>query len=359
MIFNRIDAITGLRGLAALLVVYAHLTDFGFYAHNPLFPGEIGVMIFFSLSGFLMSFLYLEKKLTPPAVINYVISRVSRIAPAYLVAIIISLIIYTQFDNNFPYKISGNNILRHLLFLGNESVFWSITPEVQFYFIFLVIWIAIHSFIVRSNLIGGLFLILIFLVVISCRDFLPGTFVGSKLHYFLFGCIAGTLREKNKSTSKYGISIEFLHASFLCLAFICIFGLVDISFASKNKFYDSILAAFYSSFFVFIFSYPSRLGKLIFENKFLTYCGDWSFSIYLLNIPIIYWMQKYPHKNNESFPALFIVVIIIISSWINFKLIEMPGARFIKYCGGKISPIILLILGRYSKKKDKKIPEFN
>lgn len=358
MISNRIDAVTGLRGLAALLVVYAHLTEKGFYSHNPLFPGEVGVMIFFSLSGFLMAFLYLEKKFTPPAVLSYVISRFSRIAPAYLFSIVVSLIIYTQFDNNFVYEISGKNILRHLLFLGNESVFWSITPEVQFYFIFILIWMAAHFLIERSNLMASLFLGLIFLLLMSCRDFLPGTFVGSKLQYFLFGCVAGSIRSKLKTAGEYGISIDILHAIFLGLALICIFGIIDISYATKKDFYESILVAFYSSFFVFIFSFPSRIGKIIFENKILTWCGNWSFSIYLLNMPIIYWSQNFiSPTRNENWYAWPICATIIFISWINFKLIEMPGARFIKYYGNKFSPVVLSNFNRVFK-KNKNTPEF-
>lgn len=63
---QRIDSLTGIRGLAALLVVYAHLTEEKFFTDTHLFPGEMGVMVFFTLSGFLMAFLYGEKDASYP-----------------------------------------------------------------------------------------------------------------------------------------------------------------------------------------------------------------------------------------------------------------------------------------------------
>ncbi|WP_372380933.1 acyltransferase family protein [Xanthomonas sp. NCPPB 1754] len=66
---QRIDSLTGIRGMAALLVVYAHLAEEHFFSISQLHPGEIGVMVFFTLSGFLMAFLYGERPLTTPTLL--------------------------------------------------------------------------------------------------------------------------------------------------------------------------------------------------------------------------------------------------------------------------------------------------
>ncbi|MGS0743417.1 hypothetical protein ACVBEF_16570 [Glaciimonas sp. GG7] len=73
---------------------------------------------------------------------DYAISRFSRIAPAYLFVVLMAFFIYTLIDPNFIYEFSRKNILRHVLFSWNVSVFWSITPEVEFYFFFVLIWAA-------------------------------------------------------------------------------------------------------------------------------------------------------------------------------------------------------------------------
>ena len=87
---TRIDAMTGLRGLAALLVVYAHVVEGFSLSWTNHFSGAVGVMIFFSLSGFLMAYLYLEKDFSAFGVTEYAISRFARIAPAYLFILLLS-----------------------------------------------------------------------------------------------------------------------------------------------------------------------------------------------------------------------------------------------------------------------------
>ena len=79
---GKIDTITGVRGLAALLVVYAHSVRwFGWpLDHNCI--GEIGVSVFFALSGFLMAYLYIGKDFSASSVVSYAVHRFSRIAPA-------------------------------------------------------------------------------------------------------------------------------------------------------------------------------------------------------------------------------------------------------------------------------------
>ncbi|ETC85539.1 acyltransferase [Xanthomonas hortorum] len=71
---QRIDALTGIRGLAALLVVYSHLAEDGFFSRSHLYPGEVGVMVLFTLSGFLMAFLYGHKQFDYASVVRYGIS---------------------------------------------------------------------------------------------------------------------------------------------------------------------------------------------------------------------------------------------------------------------------------------------
>ena len=95
-----IPALDGLRAIACVFVVLSHIpkymsgaTDiFRFKMHL----GEPGVAIFFVLSGFLMSYLYIHKTATKERLVSYAIARFSRIAPAYWIAIIASYITLDQ-----------------------------------------------------------------------------------------------------------------------------------------------------------------------------------------------------------------------------------------------------------------------
>ncbi|SDY44416.1 Peptidoglycan/LPS O-acetylase OafA/YrhL, contains acyltransferase and SGNH-hydrolase domains [Collimonas sp. OK242] len=332
---TRIDAITGLRGLAALLVVYGHTVSWFSLPWKINFSGEIGVMVFFSLSGFLMAYLYLGKKFSALSVADYAISRFSRIAPAYLVILLFSFLIYTYIDPNFVYDISSKNILRHIFFSGNVSVFWSITPEVEFYFLFVLVWAAASRYVTRVDIAGLLFLTFGALIFLSYRDMFPGTFVGAKLHYFLFGVIAGIVRSRIGTANQDGKAILVLHALLLASMGLMEGGWIALPFASNKEFYSSILTAVFGSFLVFGFSFPSALGKFFFENKAIVLCGECSFSIYLLHMPIIYVCHKFLPSPSPLQMVLLIpfVVLVLGLSWLNFQLIEKPGARLIRFMG--------------------------
>ena len=86
-----------LRILFALLVLLAHapeLTDgdrsrelFTRLTHSPLSFGEVGVDGFFLLSGYLI----LQSWLREPRLLDYMVKRVLRIVPGYLVAVVLSV----------------------------------------------------------------------------------------------------------------------------------------------------------------------------------------------------------------------------------------------------------------------------
>src|SRR4051812_36037117 len=89
---GHLDVLDGARGFAVLLVILDHASDSGFLLH-PLLnfnrAGYIGVLLFFALSAFLLTFLFLRGD---PAIgsgsvwLNYAFRRVLRIYPLYLSA---------------------------------------------------------------------------------------------------------------------------------------------------------------------------------------------------------------------------------------------------------------------------------
>src|ERR1700757_1016064 len=99
---DRITALTGLRGLAALLVLGTHAA----FATGKLSHGylgliyarlEIGVPIFFVLSGFLLFRPWVKSAATgrpPPSLSRYAWHRVRRIMPAYVITVLVAYVIY-------------------------------------------------------------------------------------------------------------------------------------------------------------------------------------------------------------------------------------------------------------------------
>lgn len=176
----------GLRGVACLLVVFAHLSQ---AAHLDVLHismmGSLGVLIFFSLSGFLMGSLYLvAQPFTEESAHGYIAARVSRIAPAYLISVVFTVSL-SHMIPGFP-EIGAVHFLRLLLFSGSALVFWSIPPEVQFYGFFFVLWFGCSAATRwRGALLGGLACVTA--AAIASRTHWPGILLASKLHIFLLG----------------------------------------------------------------------------------------------------------------------------------------------------------------------------
>ena len=99
---DRVASLTGIRAVAALLVVGTHAAyTTGKYTHG--YWGlvgarmEIGVPIFFVLSGFLLFRPWVKWAATdapPPSVSRYARHRVRRIMPAYVITVLIAYVLY-------------------------------------------------------------------------------------------------------------------------------------------------------------------------------------------------------------------------------------------------------------------------
>jgi peptidoglycan/LPS O-acetylase OafA/YrhL len=99
---DRVASLTGIRAVAALLVVGTHAAySTGKYTHG--YWGlvgsrmEIGVPIFFVLSGFLLFRPWLESATTggpPPSLSRYARHRVRRIMPAYVITVLFAYVVY-------------------------------------------------------------------------------------------------------------------------------------------------------------------------------------------------------------------------------------------------------------------------
>ncbi len=88
---RNIKALTGLRGFAALLVFVTHAShQRSFLPRSVHIYGQVGVMLFFVLSGFLLGYLYLERSPSRKQLIRYSAARIGRVVPLYLAVVLLS-----------------------------------------------------------------------------------------------------------------------------------------------------------------------------------------------------------------------------------------------------------------------------
>lgn len=128
----------GLRGLAILIVLLAHLTN-STYLPQPglLGAGKAGVYLFFVLSAFLLTAGLLARSpqdLRVPATwADYALRRVLRIWPLYLSILVASLALARAGVGFWPYPMTVAEFADHLVLREGKSVLWSIPVEFRFY----------------------------------------------------------------------------------------------------------------------------------------------------------------------------------------------------------------------------------
>ncbi|OBF93699.1 acyltransferase, partial [Mycobacterium sp. 852002-51163_SCH5372311] len=120
---DRVASLTGIRAVAALLVVGTHAA----YTTGKYVQGywglvsarlEIGVPIFFVLSGFLLFRPWVKSAATggpPPSLSRYTWHRIRRIMPAYVITVLFAYVLYHFHDAGPNPRHSWEGLIRNLI----------------------------------------------------------------------------------------------------------------------------------------------------------------------------------------------------------------------------------------------------
>lgn len=366
-------SLNGLRFIAAFVVIIHHLEQiklfFGlpslfFKWHFIKIVGELGVTLFFTLSGFLITYLLLAEKERFKTVFvkEFYIRRVLRIWPLYYLIIVLGLFILPHIDffkipvytegvhyrfgiKAFFYFILFPNIVSNLYtYMPYIAQTWSIGIEEQFYLIWP--WIVKKT----NNYWQVLLTIMISLLLITnilsffadhSTDLSQAT-AGVKIVSFAYrymamlriGCMAiGGMGAYCLYTLNMRI-LRPIYSPFTQLITIAIviemmlFG-VEIPFIN-HEFYSLL-------FIIIILNLAANPTSLInFENKILDYLGKISYSIYMWhNIAIIFGLHLARWVNPQLDDMLSNIVYYIATFIVTFMLsaasYELFEKRFLRF----------------------------
>lgn len=314
---ERVASLTGIRAVAALLVMGTHAAyTTGKYTHG--YVGlvysrmEIGVPIFFVLSGFLLFRPWVTAAATggePPSVRRYAWHRVRRIMPAYVVTVLAAYLLYHfrtagpnpghtpmgLFRNLTLTQIYTDNYLYSYLHQGLTQM-WSLAVEVAFYvalpllaYLLLVV-LCRHRWRPGLLMTGLTALALItpaWLVLVHTTDWLPDgarLWLPTYLAWFIGGMMLAALQP---------VGVRAYALVCIPLALVCYF-IVSTPIAgepttSPNELREALAKAGFYAVIATLMVAPLALGDRGLYAKFLAtrpmvFLGEISYEIFLIHL---------------------------------------------------------------------------
>jgi len=332
---GHIGALDGLRFLAAYIVFLSHFSN-----ETNLFSkllgsgaGQIGVMIFFLLSGFLMGHLYLSSPCNWSTVKRFAGNRVARIAPLYYSIVLASIAATAWGHPGFLFAIKGGSIVHHLFLIKGDSVLWTIPVEMQFYAAFIALWF-VHS----KSKIGAICIVAVLIYVIVLFYSRVANWQWQLLHFahfFLTGVLvslfAPLARDRLEKLS-WGPRVSDF-------GFVVSLALVILSYPQiyHRVFGVELLASGWGELKVLMAcatllatAAQSRIATSILASRGMAFGGAISYSIYLLHIPVM--MAVKSAMGSDRVVLLFIAcnAIVMLVAVASYYLIELPSQRYLR-----------------------------
>lgn len=314
-IMEKMPNLDGLRAFACLFVVISHIPKAGYIG----IIGAIGVGVFFTLSGFLMGYLYAHRPCDSTLVKHYAIARFARIVPIYWLVISLCVLLSLMGLPDFPLQIDTlTSIFRHYGLSGNVGPFWSIPLEIQYYVFFVFIWYCLSASRHAPALLAVAGITCALLV--TTNDHWPNLSLPNKLHFFLAGTIAGLIpRGYWKAEGRSGMLMILQ-----LLAIAAILFPLSQSFSEK-EFYDSMLLSVLFALAVYFLSFDSLWSSPLFANSAIRKIGQASFSIYLMHVLVLYAgarLLDLPHHFTSLWLAVALAATLL--PMLVSHYIEMP-----------------------------------
>jgi len=370
---NRIPELDSLRGIAALVVVFHHyigllITDrrtTHFLGIRYLFPDSLGqnaVIVFFLLSGFVLSMPAVNGKPQPYSV--FMIRRIFRIYFPYLAALLLAIfgdymfhgtITRSPWFNQFwSTPIQWRLVFQHILFLGVYNTnqfdppFWSLVYEMRISFVFPVFCLfALKLSIKWTIVIAALFSIVTQVIVLAHSSPYIVAFPAT-LHYAGLFLIGIALARRHKSICEYFDSIPNTDHAVLAALSVILFvyggillnGLLSNVPGKDLAVFDDWATAAGAAGFIALSS-SSQLFKQYLRWPPIHLLGQISYSLYLLHFIILLAVV---HLLYGRTPLLLILAIslpvTILASWIFYKTIELPFMVLGRKLSGKIDYLV-------------------
>ena len=333
----QIRTLTGIRGVAAMTVVVAHYCNSLKVATDIVGAGagQIGVMLFFALSGFLMGYLYCDWPAGTVRIRNFAVARLARVGPLFVLVVMLSWICATYLPKPWAhllYAIDGTaSLASHLLLLDGVGVLWTVPVEIQFYLIFAIA-LAASRRVPSAVLLGALAL------TVACLWLRGAEFVTSiagmrvdiattkGIPLFIAGVLIARLRNARPNLGS-GLSSPWWSLSLAGIVVLMpatferLFGVANSLWASYV-----VMASVVAMFAGVVFLVPPNTSFL--ASPPMRFAGDISYSMYLLHMPVLHLTEPLGTGTSLARLTSFIALSLIVAT-VSYKFFEIPCRRAI------------------------------
>ncbi|HEY5745664.1 MAG TPA: acyltransferase [Chryseolinea sp.] len=345
----------GLRFVLAMIVFFGHSLfgatlisavpfDFLKQLIRVFSQGSLGVSFFFTLSGYLITYLIIEEKETTGAfqIRNFYVRRVLRIWPLYYITLLFTFFIYPMikvklgYPNENPY-----HFLYQALFLGNfDSILvhlndlvgvapimiginWSIGIEEQFYIFWPILFLLCGA---RK------FWIAIALVILSSLFLRTYVLQGPAMYYHTFArmsdlAVGGLLGYLSYFNKTFVTRIEQLPRIVVFVIYVA--GFLLLMYGAHMI--DSALVSLFFGFIIVEQNFAKQSFYKFGDHKLLSSFGKYSYSFYLLHpigIQASILVFRFAHLEpsaglfNGTLYALIAFIVSAILSLLSYRFIE-------------------------------------
>ncbi len=338
---SHLPILDGLRGLAALSVVLYHFDE-------RRFPfGAFGVLVFFVLSGFLITWLLCaEQERTGTLSLGRFYARRSlRLFPAFyaywMITMVLSLALRWRGGRPFPIA----QAVASFFYVGNyyqglnaypESGFshtWSLGVEEQFYLLWPALFIALVRLTLKRRagviavLIGTAWVIRLSLHVLGAPEAYIYTAFETRADQLLVGCLAAVVL-------RAGLARTLVRALTATPALV----LVTLVALGSSVFADAHHGTRYRNTIGFCVE-PALVAVLIvqltaahrhplarwLDGKTMVFLGALSYSIYLYQQLVLYFVPKlFPSWLPFVARLSISIAVTVLVVWISYRLVEAP-----------------------------------
>ena len=352
LVSTRIPALDGIRGLAVLMVLVFHyhqgmLSLPEFWLTEPLHFlnfGQTGVDLFFVLSGFLITGILLNAKGSPHFLRMFYMRRILRILPLYYLVVLgflvtgwISAAPSCRFDRVWWYLVYLQNL--GMTFwprsVGGPGHFWSLGVEEHFY----LFWPFLILLCSEKKLPLVLLVVISFALVSRVGLLSMGydvfTFSLSRMDALALGALLAVLLRrpalayKTTNACRWSLAISgpVLLFCYPLTSGKALFGMQVIKYTLIALCYTTLIGV------------TVGLGgfeplRRLFENKFLRWCGKYSYAMYVFHVPLygaIMTLVRSSAPLAQMNPGRFMVcefsicvLTTFLAAWISWHLFEGP-----------------------------------